>query len=76
MISLLIWVYTVFLGISMAIFKGTLTFYFSVCTTVGVDKSGDPTRCLCPANIGQVYEALLTAMRDYTVDSRGDVGAW
>ena len=60
----------------MAIFKGILTFCFSVCTTVGVDKSGDPTRCLCPANIGQVYEALLTAMRDYTVDSRGDVGAW
>ena len=34
------------------------------------------TRCLCEANIGQLYEALLTAMKDYTVDSRGVVGAW
>ena len=34
------------------------------------------TKCLCEANIGQLYEALPTAMKDYTVDSRGDVGAW
>ena len=34
------------------------------------------TKCLYEANIGQLYEALLTAMKDYTVDSRGDVGAW
>ena len=26
------------------------------------------THCLCEANIGQLYKALLTAMKDYTVD--------
>lgn len=25
--------------------------------------------------MGQVYQALFTAMEDYTTDSRGDVGA-
>ena len=34
------------------------------------------TKCLCEVNIGQLYETLLTAMKDYTVDSRRDVGAW
>ena len=44
--------------------------------TVGIEKAGDPNRVLCSANIGQVYEAFLCAMKDYTLDSRGDVGAW
>ena len=49
---------------------------FSVCNTVGVDKNGDQNKTLCSANIGQVYEAFLCALKDYTLDSRGDVGAW
>ncbi|XP_060577597.1 tubulin-specific chaperone D-like [Ruditapes philippinarum] len=47
-----------------------------VCNTVGVDKNGDLNKTLCSANIGQVYEAFLCALKDYTLDSRGDVGAW
>jgi hypothetical protein len=41
-----------------------------------VDKNGDLNKTLCSANIGQVYEAFLCALKDYTLDSRGDVGAW
>ena len=29
------------------------------------------TKCLCEANIGQLFEAPLTAMKDYTVDIEG-----
>ncbi|KAL4240380.1 hypothetical protein ACF0H5_001170 [Mactra antiquata] len=47
-----------------------------VCMTVGVERDGDPTRALCVSNIPQIYEAFLTAMKDYSLDSRGDVGAW
>ncbi|XP_052769851.1 tubulin-specific chaperone D-like isoform X2 [Mya arenaria] len=48
----------------------------SVCKTVGVVRDGDQTQVICSGNVGQVYEALLVAMKDYTLDSRGDVGAW
>nr|XP_022315849.1 tubulin-specific chaperone D-like [Crassostrea virginica] len=45
-----------------------------ICTAVGVGDS--PEDSLCAANVPSVYNSLLTAMKDYTLDSRGDVGAW
>ncbi|GFO18516.1 tubulin-specific chaperone d-like [Plakobranchus ocellatus] len=48
----------------------------SLCQTVGVDSHGRPDSVLCPDNVRQVFGALLQAMRDYTLDSRGDIGAW
>ncbi|RUS69826.1 hypothetical protein EGW08_022413 [Elysia chlorotica] len=48
----------------------------SLCQTVGVDQAGHPDSVVCPQNVGTVYSALLHAMKDYTLDSRGDIGAW
>uniref|UniRef100_A0A672IWB8 Tubulin-specific chaperone D n=1 Tax=Salarias fasciatus TaxID=181472 RepID=A0A672IWB8_SALFA len=47
-----------------------------VCVKVGVAAHGSPDSTLCPENIGEVYDLLLSGMNDYTTDSRGDVGAW
>uniref|UniRef100_A0A8C1Z5R6 Tubulin-specific chaperone D n=1 Tax=Cyprinus carpio TaxID=7962 RepID=A0A8C1Z5R6_CYPCA len=47
-----------------------------VCVAVGVCAQGSPDRVLCEGNIRPVYEALLGCMNDYSMDSRGDVGAW
>ncbi|XP_069124940.1 tubulin-specific chaperone D-like [Argopecten irradians] len=47
-----------------------------VCKSVGVTKQGDQSQVLCPNNIPEVYDTFFTAMQDYTLDSRGDVGAW
>lgn len=49
-------------------------FVSSICTAVGVGNS--PQGSLCADNVPAVYNALLRAMTDYTLDSRGDVGAW
>ena len=53
-----------------------------ICSTMGVtgdgscDSSGRSCdQCLCSSNVSLVYEALFTAMKDYTTDSRGDIGA-
>ncbi|CAG5136571.1 unnamed protein product [Candidula unifasciata] len=48
----------------------------SVCMTVSVETNGDPDRVVCKDNVKVIYEALLQAMKDYTLDSRGDIGAW
>ncbi|KAI4896653.1 hypothetical protein NFI96_000777, partial [Prochilodus magdalenae] len=47
-----------------------------VCVTAGVRAQGSPDCFLCEKNVATVYEALLDCMNDYTMDSRGDVGAW
>lgn len=47
-----------------------------VCVSVGVRAQGSPDHVLCEDNIRAVYEALLGCMNDYSMDSRGDVGAW
>jgi len=43
---------------------------------VGTQAEGDANSCICRVNISEVNEAYLYGMLDYTVDSRGDVGAW
>ncbi|XP_068193131.1 tubulin-specific chaperone D [Antennarius striatus] len=47
-----------------------------VCVKVGVCVDGSPDSSLCPENIAEVCDTLLSSMNDYTTDSRGDVGAW
>lgn len=49
-------------------------YHYSLCKTVGVGDS--PSRSMCAENVSRVYDSLLVAMTDYTLDSRGDVGAW
>ncbi|XP_025324228.1 tubulin-specific chaperone D isoform X1 [Canis lupus baileyi] len=47
-----------------------------VCQTVGVRAGGAPDEVVCEENVSQIYRTLLGCLRDYTTDSRGDVGAW
>uniref|UniRef100_A0A0B6ZXV7 Tubulin-specific chaperone D n=2 Tax=Arion vulgaris TaxID=1028688 RepID=A0A0B6ZXV7_9EUPU len=47
-----------------------------ICTTVNVQTDGDPDSIVCKDNVNIIYGALLQAMEDYTLDSRGDIGAW
>ncbi|XP_060027662.1 tubulin-specific chaperone D isoform X2 [Erinaceus europaeus] len=47
-----------------------------VCQTVGVSSEGAADQGLCQQNVAGVYDSLLACLRDYTTDSRGDVGAW
>nr|XP_008533177.1 PREDICTED: tubulin-specific chaperone D isoform X2 [Equus przewalskii] len=47
-----------------------------VCQTVGVKAGGSPDEVVCEENVAQIFRTLLDCLRDYTTDSRGDVGAW
>ncbi|XP_017920875.1 PREDICTED: tubulin-specific chaperone D isoform X2 [Capra hircus] len=47
-----------------------------ICQTVGVRAEGPPDEALCRENVSQIYCTLLDCLKDYTTDSRGDVGAW
>ena len=51
-------------------------FVYSLSLTVGVSEKGNPSDVICQSNIDAIYSCLFEAMRDYTLDSRGDVGAW
>lgn len=31
---------------------------------------------MCKANLESIYQALLRSLDDYTMDRRGDIGAW
>jgi hypothetical protein len=46
----------------------------SVCSTVGLSAT-DP-ECLQREDITVIFETMLAALKDYTMDSRGDAGAW
>ncbi|XP_048760810.2 tubulin-specific chaperone D-like [Ostrea edulis] len=54
--------------------RDAVTAITDLCKTVGVGDS--PSRSMCAENVPRVYDSLLVAMTDYTLDSRGDVGAW
>ncbi|XP_067938122.1 tubulin-specific chaperone D-like [Watersipora subatra] len=47
-----------------------------ICVAVGVQEDGDPNECVCRGNIEEIYESYLLALQDYTIDNRGDAGAW
>ena len=44
--------------------------------TLGVHEGNKVTDYICEANIVPLYECYLRCLDDYTVDRRGDVGAW
>ncbi|KAG7177956.1 Tubulin-specific chaperone D-like [Homarus americanus] len=44
--------------------------------TVGIKKDGKACDQVCEANLSSIYQALLRSLDDYTMDRRGDVGAW
>ena len=46
-----------------------------ICVTVDILPLGSDGFSLSEETLTVAYEALLTAMTDYTTDSRGDVGA-
>ncbi|KAK7003235.1 tubulin-specific chaperone D [Biomphalaria glabrata] len=48
----------------------------NVCKTVGVEHHGNAEESICADNVDTVYTVYLEAMKDYTLDSRGDIGAW
>ena len=49
--------------------------FCSVCSTVVVAKEGSCDHCVCPGNVVAVFGSLFTGLKDYTTDSRGDIGA-
>ena len=51
-------------------------FSSSICETLGIEKCGKSSESICEKNINDFYNAFFNAMEDYTLDSRGDVGAW
>ncbi|KAK8745723.1 hypothetical protein OTU49_000345 [Cherax quadricarinatus] len=44
--------------------------------TVGIKKGGKACEHVCEGNLPSIYEALLKSLDDYTMDRRGDIGAW
>ena len=48
--------------------------YSSICSTVGLSVS-DPG-CLHRDHVTAIFGSMLSALENYTMDSRGDVGAW
>ena len=48
----------------------------SVSQTVGLETAGNPEDVICRDNISMIFTALLAALKDYSTDQRGDVGAW
>ncbi|CAH1795099.1 unnamed protein product, partial [Owenia fusiformis] len=56
--------------------RDAVTSLANVCLTVGIEKNGSPSDVLCEQNVLEIYDAFLVAMKDYSLDSRGDAGAW
>lgn len=44
--------------------------------TVGIKTDGKACDLVCKANLMQIYQALVKSLDDYTMDRRGDIGAW
>ena len=43
---------------------------------MGLSKTGDDEDVVTESSLRVLYEANIAALNDYTIDSRGDVGAW
>ena len=50
-------------------------FVESICKRVQVNENGSSNNSLDHTNVSLVYDTFFMAMKDYTLDSRGDVGA-
>ncbi|XP_067044336.1 tubulin-specific chaperone D-like [Acropora muricata] len=47
-----------------------------IACTVGLSRTGDEREVVTESGLRVLYEAFFVALSDYTIDSRGDVGAW
>jgi len=47
-----------------------------IACTVGLSRTGDEDYVVTENSLRALYDAFIAAMSDYTIDSRGDVGAW
>lgn len=47
-----------------------------LCLTTGVDPEDNGDNGLSSSNIGKIFDCLLGCLDDYTLDRRGDIGAW
>lgn len=45
----------------------------SICTTIGIEKEDNSS---CWPFVRQILECFIEGLKDYTSDSRGDIGAW
>ena len=50
--------------------------HFRITCTVGLSRTGDEEHVVTESSLSQLYDAFIAALNDYTIDSRGDVGAW
>eukprot|EP00112_Aurelia_sp_Birch-Aquarium-sp1_P000058 Seg1001.15 transcript_id=Seg1001.15/GoldUCD/mRNA.D3Y31 product="Tubulin-specific chaperone D" protein_id=Seg1001.15/GoldUCD/D3Y31 len=48
----------------------------SICEEIGVTGNSTDSNCINAEELMQIFEKLLLCMEDYSIDSRGDVGAW
>ncbi|XP_071813950.1 tubulin-specific chaperone D-like [Apostichopus japonicus] len=55
--------------------RDAFTAMSSICTTVGISRS-ESKEGISPSQLKEIFTALFEGMKDYTMDSRGDVGAW
>ncbi|XP_035206135.1 tubulin-specific chaperone D-like, partial [Stegodyphus dumicola] len=46
-----------------------------VAATVGVDQTSDEQNVICQNNLDLIFSTFLAATNDYTLDSRGEIGA-
>ena len=49
---------------------------FRIAVTVGLNRTGDEEHTVNEKSLRELYDAFIAAMLDYTIDNRGDVGAW
>ena len=46
-----------------------------VTATVGIVADGDEANSICQSNLNAIFSSFLSATNDYTLDSRGEIGA-
>lgn len=51
-------------------------YFFRIAVTVGLNRAGDEENTVNEKSLRELYDAFIAAMLDYTIDNRGDVGAW
>ncbi|XP_045621060.2 tubulin-specific chaperone D isoform X2 [Procambarus clarkii] len=56
--------------------KEAINSIFRLVKTVGIKKDGKACEHVCQSNLPSIYHALLNSLDDYTMDRRGDIGAW
>ncbi|CAH3037220.1 unnamed protein product [Porites lobata] len=56
--------------------RDAITALARIAVTVGLNRTGDEEHTVYEKSLRELYDAFTAAMLDYTIDNRGDVGAW